>query len=102
MVERIPHKWLEHLDDEDIAYIKRFLLVSGSLKEIARIYGVTYPTVRLRLDRLIEKIKIIDDHTINSPFERTLRSLYGDGKIDSSTFKTILNAHQNESEMQDE
>ena len=50
--------WMVNLDDEDVAFIKRFLLASGSLKEIAKQYDVTYPTVRLRLDRLIQKIQI--------------------------------------------
>ncbi len=49
--------WLAKLDEEDVAFIKRFVLSSGSLKEMARQYEVTYPTVRLRLDRLIDKIK---------------------------------------------
>ena len=38
-------------------FIKKFLLASGSLKEVAGLYGVTYPTVRLRLDRLIDVYK---------------------------------------------
>lgn len=28
---------------------------------MARQYGVTYPTVRLRLDKLIQKIKVNED-----------------------------------------
>ena len=48
------------LDDEDVSFIKRFVLASGSLKEIASEYGVSYPTVRLRLDRLIQKIRVSD------------------------------------------
>ena len=55
-IEMIP-EWLANLEEEDVAFIKRFLLASGSLKEIAAQYGVSYPTVRLRLDRLIQKIK---------------------------------------------
>ena len=47
--------WLSELDVEDIHFIKKFVLSSGSLKEIAEIYQVSYPTVRLRLDRLIQK-----------------------------------------------
>ena len=31
-----------------------FILASGSLKEMAAKYGISYPTVRARLDRLIE------------------------------------------------
>ena len=47
--------WMAELEDEDLAFIKKFLLASGSLKEVASLYGVSYPTVRLRLDRLIQK-----------------------------------------------
>ena len=47
----IMPEWMADLDEEDAAFIKRFLLASGSLKEVAGQYGVTYPTVRLRLDR---------------------------------------------------
>ena len=49
--------WMSNLDDEDMTFIKRFLLASGSMKEVAAQYGVSYPTVRLRLDRLIQKIQ---------------------------------------------
>lgn len=47
--------WMSNLDDEDMTFIKRFLLASGSMKEVAAQYGVSYPTVRLRLDRLIQR-----------------------------------------------
>ena len=56
-IEMVP-EWMANLEDEDVAFIRKFLLASGSLKEIARQYDVTYPTVRLRLDRLIQKIQI--------------------------------------------
>ena len=57
MMTHIP-AWLADLEDEDLSFIKKFILSSGSLKEIAALYGVSYPTVRLRLDRLIQKIQI--------------------------------------------
>ena len=44
----------------------KFLLASGSLKEVAGLYGVTYPTVRLRLDRLIQKIHLSEDTAADS------------------------------------
>ena len=50
---RIFPQWLTELTDEDLQFIRRFVLASGSLKEVAKIYGVTYPTVRSRLDRVI-------------------------------------------------
>ena len=32
--------WMSNLDDEDMTFIKRFLLASGSMKEVAAQYGV--------------------------------------------------------------
>jgi len=90
------HPWIERLDDEDKAFLKRFALASGSLKAVAAEYGISYPTVRLRLDRLIEKIRIYDDREIHSDFERALRARYAEGKIDMSTLKELLAAHHRE------
>ena len=94
--------WTDHLSDEDLAFIKRFVLASGSLKEMARIYKITYPTVRLRLDRLIEKIKVLDSAQPMSQFERLIRAAYAESKLDAGTFKTLLSAHRREMETQNE
>jgi len=42
------------------AFILAFVKASGSLKEMARLLGVSYPTVRSRLDDTIEKLKEIE------------------------------------------
>ncbi len=91
-------KWIDALPDEEQAFIKRFVLASGSLKAMAAAYGVSYPTVRLRLDRLIEKIRILDDHEIASEFDRLLRVMHADGKIDLATLKTLSAAHRQDLE----
>ena len=52
MALQVIPEWIVNLDDEDVSFIKRFLLASGSLKEMAKQYEVTYPTVRLRSDKL--------------------------------------------------
>jgi hypothetical protein len=57
---------------------------------------VSYPTIRLRLDRLIEKVRLIDEHTAAGPFELALRSLYADGRIDDEAFRNLLAAHRTE------
>lgn len=88
--------WTEGLSEEDLAFLKRFILSSGSLKELARIYDISYPTVRLRLDRLIEKVKILDNESISSEFERLLRTLYADARIDAGTMNIILTAYRDE------
>jgi hypothetical protein len=45
------------LPREDLDFIVELVLRSGSLKDLATAYGVTYPTIRLRLDRLIERLQ---------------------------------------------
>ena len=96
----MTESWLAKLSDEDASFIKRFVLASGSLKDLASAYGISYPTVRLRLDRLIEKIKVLDSQEIVSEFERTLRVRYIEGKIDMETLKALLTAHQGELDRQ--
>ena len=92
------HAWLQLLEDEDLAFLKRFVVASGSLKELAEAYGISYPTVRLRLDRLIAKIKVYDSQHKMSDFERTVRAMHADGRIDVQTLKALLIAHQQEME----
>ncbi|MCB1236869.1 MAG: DUF2089 family protein [Verrucomicrobiae bacterium] len=94
------HAWLDLLEDEDLGFLKRFLLLSGSLKELARAYEVSYPTVRLRLDRLIQKVQIADQFGQEQagPFERQLRALLADGALDSAAFKKLREAHLEEIE----
>ena len=92
--QRDKHRWTDNLSDEDLAFLKRFVLLSGSLKDLAASYGISYPTVRLRLDRLIEKIKIWDSQEITDDFERLLRAMYAEGRIDMDTLKQLLAAHK--------
>jgi len=89
-------RWIDMLEEEDLAFVKRFILVSGSLKELADAYGVSYPTLRLRLDRLIEKIKILEDERVQDRYERFLRAQFAAGKFDTGTLKQLLKAYQTE------
>jgi len=89
-------RWMDSLEDEDLAFIKRFILFSGSLKDLAEAYNVSYPTLRLRLDRLIDKIQILDSEKIDDGYERQLRALFADGKLDSQVFKKLLSAYQDQ------
>lgn len=86
-IEMIP-EWLANLEEEDVAFIKRFLLASGSLKEIAAQYGVSYPTVRLRLDRLIQKIKM-SESTESDPYIAMVKHLAVDDRLDFDTAKLL-------------
>jgi hypothetical protein len=96
MPQSAAERWIEFLSDEDRTFVKRFILTSGSLKELAAAYGVTYPTVRLRLDGLIEKIKVFDKNDNADDYERLLRGLYAEGRFDASTFRQLLKHYQQE------
>jgi hypothetical protein len=92
--------WLDYMSEEDLAFIKRFVAASGSLKDVAAGYGISYPTVRLRLDRLIAKIAVVENMDIRSEFERLLRAQHAEGRIDADTLKSLLAAHRKDRESQ--
>jgi hypothetical protein len=48
---------LSRLSIDDQSFIIEFIKASGSLKEMAKLLGLSYPTVRNRLDEIIERIK---------------------------------------------
>jgi hypothetical protein len=89
-------RWLQMLNEEDLAFLKRFLLASGSLKDVAAGYDISYPTVRLRLDRLIAKVRAVESGESGSDCEVLLRALYAEGTLEKETFKALLAAHKNE------
>lgn len=93
MTEQVP-KWLAELSEEDWQFTKRFLLASGSLKEVANQYGISYPTVRVRLDRLIEKIRILDDAKPKSRFHQKVQVLVAEGKLEIAVARSLLRAFE--------
>ena len=88
----IPN-WLADLEDEDLSFVKKFILASGSLKEIAGLYGVSYPTVRLRLDRLIQKIKLTE-RAEEDPYVSLVKRLAVDDKLDFDTAKILITEYR--------
>lgn len=52
-----PAPRLARLPVEHQRFIEMFVLASGNLKAIAEQAGVSYPTVRSRLDKIIEALR---------------------------------------------
>jgi hypothetical protein len=50
------------LDKEELEFILRFVMNSGSLKEMSNEMGLSYPTIRNYLDDLIDKLQTLDYH----------------------------------------
>ena len=91
-IELVPG-WMAELEEEDVSFIKRFVLSSGSLKEMAGEYGVTYPTVRLRLDRLIQKIKMADE-VDQEPYVALIKRLALNDRLDFDTAKLLIQEYR--------
>ena len=54
---------------------------------------MTYPTVRLRLDRLIQKIKISEE-TENDPYVALIKRLAVNDKLDFDTAKILITEYR--------
>lgn len=52
---------LATLSPEDREFVEVFILSSGSLKDVGKILGMSYPTVRIRLDNLIKNILSLNE-----------------------------------------
>lgn len=91
-IEIVP-EWMRNLEEQDVVFLKKFVLASGSLKEIASQYGVTYPTVRLRLDRLIQKIKM-EENQQEDPYILLIKRMAVNGKMDFETAKILIQEYR--------
>lgn len=91
-IESVPD-WMQSLEEEDMKFIRNFLLASGSLKEIAKEYGVTYPTVRLRLDRLIQKIRLSEE-TGQDPYINLIKRMAVNQKLDLDAAKLLISEYK--------
>jgi hypothetical protein len=93
-IDEIPD-WIKCLEPEDLGFIHKFVLSSGSLKDMAKEYSISYPTIRLRLDKLIEKINNSDSKDKDA-FVEYVKSLAIDGKFDLETAKNIIKNYKKE------
>ena len=93
MPARVFPTWLDALGDDDLQFVRRLLLASGSLKEVAAGYGISYPTVRIRLDRVIAKVKASDAATGADAFERRVRGLVADGTLPAGLGRELIESH---------
>lgn len=81
---------LLHLDEDDLNLVTELVLHSGSLKDLARVYGVSYPTIRGRLDALIERLRAAVAGRPRDPVAEFLASLVERGEMSASTARTVL------------
>lgn len=85
--------WIAELEEDELKFIKRFVLVSGSLKEMAQLYDVTYPTVRNRLNTIIEKVKMSEEKR-EDPYEKLIKRLAIEGKLDFEAATVLIQEYR--------
>lgn len=74
---------------EDLNLITELVLKSGSLKELAAAYDVSYPTIRVRLDRVIERLQGVMNGQKPDPLTELLARLVERGEIAPSTARQV-------------
>lgn len=89
----LPH-WIVGLDEGDLQLIRRFVLASGSLKQLAAEYDVSYPTIRGRIDSLIERVRVLDANCKDDALEARVRLLVADGAIPPKLGKDLMRLHR--------
>lgn len=87
--------WFDYFENEEKEFIRQLILASGSLKELAKVYDVSYPTVRLRLDRVINKVKLYSDQE-NNPFVNSVMQMVIEDKISLDSANEIINNYKKE------
>ena len=85
--------WVLELSTEDQEFVKQLVLSSGSLKQLAKIYDVSYPTVRTRLNMVIQTINLIDSKQANS-FEGRIMKMVIAEKISLDVAKEIISDYR--------
>ena len=67
---------LARLSAEDQVFLVAFVRCHGSIKQMERLFGVSYPTIRKRLERLSAKLEFVEIETApagQDPLERLER-----------------------------
>jgi hypothetical protein len=85
---------LTRLEEDDLDFIVQFVLASGSLKDMAQVYGVSYPTIRGTLDRVIANLR--QKLNTGGPDEMTelLAGLVERGELKPAQAKRIRDMHR--------
>jgi len=57
---------LARLSAEDQVFVMAFVRSHGSIKEMERVFGISYPTVKNRLDRLAQQLEFVETGSVAS------------------------------------
>lgn len=84
-----PDHPLTRLPREDLDLITELVLQSGSLKGLAGSYGVSYPTIRGRVNKVIERLRQLIAGTPPDPLVELLADLVERGELTISGARAL-------------
>lgn len=82
------------LPPEDLDLIAALVLRSGSLKALAEAYRVSYPTIRARLDRVIERLEAAMQGRTGDAMSDLLADLVEQGQLAPGAARRIRDLHR--------
>jgi len=65
---------LANLSAEDQVFVMAFIKCSGSIKDMERMFGISYPTVKNRINRIAQQLEFVEIVKV-SPREEVLDEL---------------------------
>lgn len=72
---------LGQLDESEQLFVAAFIQTHGSIKQMEKIFSISYPTVKNRLNRIGEKLNLIDIKPLGEPSSSVIEKLEK-GEID--------------------
>ena len=75
---------LARLSAEDQVFVTAFVRSHGSIKEMERVFGVSYPTIKARLNRIGESLDFVDTNPAPSRMEILERLRRGEISADDA------------------
>jgi hypothetical protein len=79
-----------HLTREQTQFLEAFLRARGVIKDVEEALGISYPTVRGRLDELLRALGLADDRERDRERRRVILADLSEGKISSEEAMTLL------------
>ncbi len=70
---------LARMEMEDQVFITAFVRSHGSIKEMERVFGVSYPTIKARLTRIAESLEFVEHNP--TPSKSEILERLGRGEI---------------------
>jgi hypothetical protein len=94
---RAQHPLLS-LSPEELDFVLKLVMASGSLKELAQAYQVSYPTIRARVDRLIARLQKLIEGLPTDPMNELLADLVERGEMTYSAAVAIRDLYRKQKE----